>query len=247
VPASSAELRQVIDELNALADPKRALGVARFFKTGQGQYGEGDRFLGIYVPEIRRVTARHKHLSLRDCAELLRSEWHEHRLSALVILVSQFEVADEPERERIFKLYLRSKKSINNWDLVDASAPGILGRYLQDKPRHLLYEMARSQSLWGRRMAIVSTLAFIRTGDLQDAFGISELLLDDEHDLLHKAVGWMLREAGKQDANALLKFLKGHYDRLPRTALRYAIERFPKEARQSMLRGRFQVLETPAK
>ena len=230
-------LRTLTRELSALADPERARNLAWFFKTGSGEYGEGDRFLGITVPVLRKVARGYRELPLDGIAKLLASEWHEHRLIALLILVAQY--ADAPDA--VFDFYIAQTARINNWDLVDASAPYIAGAHLLARPRHrkLLYRFAMSDNLWERRIAIVSTLAFIRAGELDDAFAISSRLLRDKHDLIHKAVGWMLREAGKRDEARLLAFLRQHYAAMPRTALRYAIERFPEPRRRQILRGEF--------
>ncbi len=224
-------------EMSALADPERARNLAWFFKTGPGEYGEGDRFLGITVPLLRKVARRHRELPLDGIAKLLASEWHEHRLVALLILVAQY--IDAPEA--VFDFYIAQTARINNWDLVDASAPYIVGAHLLAHPRRrkLLYRFAGSDNLWERRIAVVSTLAFIRAGELDDVFAISSRLLGDEHDLIHKAVGWMLREAGKRDEKRLLAFLQQHYAAVPRTALRYAIERFPESRRRQILRCEF--------
>jgi 3-methyladenine DNA glycosylase AlkD len=236
VQAKSTATR-VKEDLAALADPERAKGLAGFFKTGKGQYGEGDRFLGITVPLQRKVASEHRDLELQDIARLLKSGFHEHRSVALAILVMQFKRADEETRRRIFDSYLAHTHNINNWDLVDASAPYILGHYLMDKPPQVLYRLAHSPSLWERRIAIVSTLAFVKAGQLEDAFGIAELLLGDKHDLIHKAVGWVLREAGKISRSRQLGFVARHYGRIPRTALRYAIEHLEPRDRKKILAG----------
>jgi len=236
VQAKSSATR-VKEDLAALADPERAQGLAWFFKTGKGQYGEGDRFLGITVPLQRKVASKHGDLALNDIARLLKSGIHEHRSVALAILVIQFKRADEETRQRIFDFYLTHADNINNWDLVDASAPYIAGQYLMDKPRQVLYRLAQSATLWERRIAIVSTLAFVKAGELEDAFGIAELLLGDKHDLIHKAVGWVLREAGKISRSRQLGFIARHYRRIPRTALRYAIEHLEPRDRKKILAG----------
>ena len=181
---------------------------------------------------MRRIAHRHTHLPLTEVSRLLASPIHEHRFVALEILVAQYERGNEPA---IFDFYLKHTKFVNNWDLVDTSAPYMVGRHLLTRPRKILYRLAKSRNLWERRIAIVSTLALIRVGEIEDTFAIAKLLLADEHDLIHKAVGWMLREAGKQSAPALLRFLKENYSALPRTTLRYAIERFPAPRRESML------------
>jgi 3-methyladenine DNA glycosylase AlkD len=209
----------------------------RYFKTGPGQYGEGDRFLGVTVPQTRRVVREFRELPLAEVAALLRSPWHEVRLCALLLLVRRFERGDAAERRAIFALYLGSTAHIDSWDLVDLSAPRIVGGWLQDRSRAPLYRLARSRRLWERRIAILATAHFIARLDFADALALSEILLDDDHDLMHKAVGWMLREVGKRDVGALEAFLEAHRARMPRTALRYAIERFPEAQRRRFLRG----------
>lgn len=231
-----ADLRH---ELAQAADPERARNLAWFFKTGKGQYGEGDEFCGITVPAQRRIARRYIHLRLPDIKKLLRSRVHEHRFTALEILVFQYERGDEAVQSDIFSFYVANTKHINNWDLVDTSAPYIVGAHLRSRARAILYRLAKSSNLWERRIAMVSTMVFIAQGDLKDTFAIAKLLLDDKHDLIHKAVGWMLREAGKRSQAALLDFLKRNYSALPRTALRYAVERLPKALRRRALRGEF--------
>lgn len=237
--SSSPELRRLVCELRASADQKRAAASRWFFKTGKGQYGEGDRFIGLTVPILRKIALRHGSLSLKDIERLLASPIHEYRLTAFEILVAKYEAGDDAQRAEIFAFYLRHTRSANNWDLVDASAPYIVGEHLKTRPRRILDRLAASENIWERRIAIVATLALIRRGDLNDTFRVAERLLSDEHDLIHKAVGWMLRETGKVSPNGLRKFLKQHYKRLPRTTLRYAIERFPLRERRRMLSGAF--------
>jgi 3-methyladenine DNA glycosylase AlkD len=229
----------VIRALAAAADPKRAATSAWFFKTGKGEYGEGDRFIGITVPVLRRIAVRHLEIPLADIGRLLASPIHEHRLAALEILVAQYERAGEDGRENIFRFYLRHAERANNWDLVDASAPYIVGEHLKTRSRSLLDELAASPNIWKRRIAIVSTFAFIRAGEIKDTFRIAEKLLGDEHDLIHKAAGWALREAGKVSQPALLNFLRRRYSSIPRTTLRYAIERLPAAQRKRILAGNF--------
>jgi 3-methyladenine DNA glycosylase AlkD len=226
-------------ELNHAADPERASNLAWFFKTGPGQYGEGDRFLGITVPAQRKIARRYRHLPLTDVKKLLASRIHEHRFSALTILVAQFEAGDDQTRTAVFDFYLANAKLVNSWDLVDTSSPYIVGEHLLTRSRKVLYRLAKSHNLWERRIAIVSTLAFIRRGDIADVFTLAKLMLQDEHDLMHKATGWMLREAGKRSLPDLLAFLAANYSEVPRTALRYAIERLPEEQRRRALRGQF--------
>jgi 3-methyladenine DNA glycosylase AlkD len=229
----------LVRELAALGSPARAAGAASFFKSGAGEYGEGDKFLGIAVPPLRKAALRYRTLSLPDLALLLASDIHEHRLAALEILVGQYEGAAEPERKDIVQFYLAHTRGINNWDLVDASAPYILGKHLKTRSRRVLLRLAKSKSMWERRIAIIATLMLIRYGEIADTFLVAEKLLADPHDLIHKAVGWALREAGKVSQADLLAFLEQHYASLPRTTLRYAIERFPQQQRKRMLAGKF--------
>jgi 3-methyladenine DNA glycosylase AlkD len=228
------DLPDLKKELAAAADPERARNLAWYFKTGKGQYGYGDRFIGLTVPTLRRIAHRYVHLPLTDVAKLLASSIHEHRSAALEILVAQYK---REKSKAIFDFYLKHTKFVNNWDLVDGSAPYIVGQHLLTRPRRILYRLAKSRNLWERRIAIVSTFAFIKAGEIEDTFAIAKLLLADDHDLIHKAVGWMLREAGKQSVPELLRFLKENYSALPRTTLRYAIERFPAPQRKRLLAG----------
>lgn len=240
--------QQLQRDLLALADPERAANLAWFFKTGKGQYGEGDRFLGIPVPLLRKTALRYRDLALTDVARLLASRIHERRAAALEILVAQYERASSDKtRDRIVRFYLAHTAGINNWDLVDASAPYILGDYLKTRPRDLLSKLAASSNLWERRIAIVSTLTFIKGGEIDETFRIAELLLSDNHDLIHKAVGWALRETGKVSRAALSNFLTKHYARVPRTALRYAIEHFDPKQRKQILAGPNASLESERK
>lgn len=208
--------------------------MARFFKTGKGQYGEGDRFVGATVPEVRRVCKTYKDLSLAEIEKLLESPIHEARLGAVIVMAEQAKRAkkDEAQKKALYDLYLRRTDRINNWDIVDSSAPQVVGAYLQDKSRDILYKLAGSESLWERRISIISTLHFVRSGELAETFKIAKLLLGDKQDLIHKAVGWALREAGKKDRHSLLEFLDQHALAMPRTALRYAIEHLSPEQKQ---------------
>ncbi|MFH1072777.1 MAG: DNA alkylation repair protein [Nanoarchaeota archaeon] len=228
----------LIDELETLRNPAKAKILSSFFKTGKGQYGEGDVFLGVTVPAQRAVARKYTHLRVKDIEKLLKSKIHEHRLTALLILIERFKKADKPEREEIVEFYLKNTKYVNNWDLVDLTAPNILGRYLLDKDTRLLDKLAHSSHLWEKRIAIVSTYAFIRENRFAETFRIAEILLHDKHDLIHKAVGWMLREVGKRDLAAEERFLKKHCQKMPRTMLRYAIERFDGEKKRFYL-GKF--------
>lgn len=225
-------LSQLQKEMQSLANPKKAKDYARYFKTGKGEYAEGDIFLGIVVPFQRKLNAKYKDLSLHEIQQLLNSKIHEHRSVALFILACQFKKADEKKKEAIVRLYLKNTRNINNWDLVDLSAPKILGEYLLDKDRKVLYKMASSSLLWDRRIAVLATFAFINKNDFKDSLNIAELLLKDKHDLMHKAVGWMLREIGKRNQKAEEDFLKKHYREMPRTMLRYAIEKFDDKKRE---------------
>jgi len=229
------QLSAVRRRLRAFADPFRAAFVARFFKTGPGDYGQGDRFLGLQVPQLRGVAREFRSLSLADIRSLLASPWHEERLLALVILVDQFERGDDAQRKAIYALYMASTDRINNWDLVDVSAPQIVGGYLERRSRAPLYRLAKSKSIWERRIAIIATQHFIRLGEFDDTFALAAALLEDRHDLIHKASGWMLREAGKRDHAGLEAFLRENVARMPRTMLRYAIERFPEALRRKYL------------
>ena len=215
-------------DLQKLKDPEKAEILSRFFKTGKGEYGEGDIFLGIKVPEQRKI-AKNYNLSLKEIQELLSSNIHEYRLTALFILISKYKKSD---KKQIVNFYLKNTKNINNWDLVDISAPKILGDYLLDKDKSVLYNLAKSNNLWERRIAILSTFTFIRNNQFEDTLNISEILLNDKHDLIHKAVGWMLREIGKKDQEIEENFLDKHYKNMPRTMLRYAIEKFEENKRK---------------
>ncbi|MAH42418.1 DNA alkylation repair protein [archaeon] len=219
-------------DLKKLQNPGKAKILQRFFKTGKGQYGEGDVFLGIMAPIMREVVKKYKGLSLRDVKELLNSEYNEARWIALLILIDNFKSADENTKLDIFNLYLENTNRINNWNLVDISAPHIIGDYLLDKDRKILYKLAKSDNLWEKRIAIISTFRFICENQFEDTLKIAELLMNDTHDLIHKAVGWMLRELGKRNQKKEEEFLKKHYKTMPRTMLRYAIERFDDKKRK---------------
>lgn len=225
----------VIKDLKKLATPERAEAGAWFFKTGKGEYGHGDVFVGVTVPEQRKVAKQYKDLPLGEIEKLLKSKIHECRLTALFILVKQYERGDERKRGEIARLYLRNRRRVNNWDLVDSSASYILGRHLLKRDRKKLISLAKSKNLWDRRIAMIATSAFIAERDFKDTLRIAEILLQDGHDLIHKAVGWMLREVGKKDQATLEGFLEKHGPRMPRTMLRYAIEKFPEEKRRKYL------------
>jgi 3-methyladenine DNA glycosylase AlkD len=226
-------------ELKALANPSRAFGLQKFFQTAKGQYGEGDIFLGLTVPEVRKIAAKYKNLTFPEIEKLTSSRFHEFRLCGLVILTLQFKSSKEPlEHQKIFNFYMKQAKAgyINNWDLVDVSAP-IIGAYLvsQKDPYPFLEKLSRSKSLWDRRLAIIFTFAFIRAGELDPTIEISQRLLNDNHDLIHKAVGWMLREVGKRDIQILRAFLNENAQEMPRTMLRYAIEKLSEAERRKWL------------
>jgi 3-methyladenine DNA glycosylase AlkD len=232
---SRASAAAALNRLRALANPADAKFLQRFFRTGPGEYGEGDRFLGIRVPDTRKVARDMSGMPLDQVVLLLESPWHEARLLAVIILGDAYEHGTAAERDAIFRLYLRNATRINNWDLVDVSAPNVVGAHLATRPRAKLDRLARSRNLWERRIAIVSTAHFIRNGELDDTLRISRVLMNDPHDLIHKAVGWMLREVGKRDRAPLVAFLDEHAHEMPRTMLRYAIEHFsPAERRRYM-------------
>lgn len=234
-----SDAKQVKQSLSKLANPQKAKLLSRFFKTGQGEYGEGDIFLGISVPQQRLVAKKFFNLTLKEIEILLTSKIHEHRLVALLILVNQFQKEKvEGRRKKIVTFYLKKARFINNWDLVDLSAPKVLGAWLVDKDRSVLFKLAKSKNLWEKRIAVLSTFAFIRENEFRQALKLSEILLNDDHDLIHKAVGWTLREVGKKDQRVLENFLKKHYRQMPRTMLRYAIERFKESERQAYLKGK---------
>ena len=230
-------INELKKELENVADIEQAKIYQRFFKTGEGEYGEGDIFLGVKVPVQRKIAKKYVGIPLIKLQKLLDSKIHEHRLIGLIILSKKYKKAVEEDKENIFNFYLKNIKNINNWDLVDSSAPHIIGDFLLNKKKNILYELVRSENLWERRIAIVSTWKFIRKNKFEDALAISELLLNDNHDLIHKAVGWMLREVGKKEQDVLEDFLKQHYKDMPRTMLRYAIEKFDEEKRKKYLNG----------
>lgn len=235
---NDATLQRLRRELKKYASPQKARVLRGFFKTGPGQYGEGDRFIGVQVPSARRVAKKFQDANLNDVLRLLRSPIHEERLTALLILVMRFQKGSVEARGRIYKIYLQHTRYINNWDLVDLSAEKIIGPFLAGKDKKVLYQLARSPSLWERRIAILSTFHFIKHKKFDETLKIAKMLLRDREDLIHKAVGWMLREVGKRDQACEKRFLKKHYQDMPRTMLRYAIEKFSKPTRQTYLKGR---------
>ncbi|MFA4887284.1 MAG: DNA alkylation repair protein [Candidatus Nanoarchaeia archaeon] len=222
-------------DLDNAGSKEQALIQNRFFKTGKGHYGEGDLFIGIRVPEQRLIASTYKDLSLKEIEELLKNPIHEYRLTALLILINQF----KKHPKEVYEFYMKNLKYVNNWDLVDASAPKITGAYLFDKDKTILSKLAKSSNLWEKRVAIVSTYYFIQKNHFTATFKIAELLLSDKHDLIHKAIGWMLREVGKKDQHQLEAFLQKNYNKLPRTTLRYAIERFDEKKRKQYLNNTF--------
>ena len=221
--------KDIVAELDKLSSKEKAKVNAWFFKTGKGEYGYGDKFIGVIVPDQRIVVKKFLDIDLDELKKLLDSKIHEHRLTGLMILVEKYKLDDD--KERIVNFYLKNLKAVNNWDLVDTSAWQILGEWLLDKDKHVLYEFSKSDNLWKRRIAIISTYAFIRQKKFKDTLKISTLLMNDKHDLIHKAVGWMLRELGKKDSKVLDKFLKKYSKKMPRTMLRYSIEKFSKNKR----------------
>jgi len=237
------QLNKLEKVLKQNSDKEKAQLLQRFFKTGVGQYGEGDVFLGIVVPKSRQIAKQFSSISFEEIQYLLNSEIHEKRLIALLILIEQYnnkpfkQKVSKPNQKIIFDFYLKNTKNINNWDLVDLSAPNIVGDFLLNKNRKVLYKLAKSKNLWEKRIAVISTFKFIRQDDFKDSLKISEILLKDKHDLIHKAVGWMLREIGKRNQKVEEKFLKKYYKKIPRTTLRYAIERFEEVKRKKYLAG----------
>ena len=226
------------EEIRALANKEIAQHSLRFFKTDKGEYGHGDLFLGVRAPQIRLIAKKHIDISITDMKTLIQSKYHEERFLGLIILVNKYaKTKDKKNRNQLYKIYVSSFKYINNWNLVDVTCPHVTGKHLIDKDRTILYKWAKSEDLWTKRIAMVSTFSFIRKNDLEDTFKIAEILLHDEHDLIHKAVGWMLREAGKRDIKKEETFLKKYYKTMPRTMLRYSIEKFPETKRQKYLKG----------
>lgn len=228
-------LQEVKNELLSLADSDTAIHSQRFFKTGKGEYGEGDVFLGIRVPVLRQLAKKHRQLALKNIQSLLRSQYHEQRLLAVIMLVNRYKKSDDSSAALIFSSYINNTKYINNWDLVDVSAPNIIGAHLYKKNRKLLYALCRSDNLWERRIAIISTLYFIRNSDYNDCLKITELLMHDPQDLIHKACGWMLRETGKKSEPTLIAFLDKYAAIMPRTMLRYALEKLPEKLRHTYM------------
>ncbi|MBX7151999.1 DNA alkylation repair protein [bacterium] len=231
-------LPKIKKEMRVLADPKRAAISKWYFKTGPGEYGESDIFIGLSAPQMRALAKKYRETNFSDIVILLGSPIHEERMLALLIWTLQFSKADSVQQKKIYTAYLKYTRYVNNWDLVDLSAPLIIGAYLLDRDKKILLRLAKSKLLWERRIAILSTLYFVRKGVFQPTMDIAEELLLDEEDLIHKAVGWMLREIGKRDRTVEEKFLKRHYKTMPRTMLRYAIEKFPEVRRKQYLQGK---------
>ncbi|MCH7722016.1 MAG: DNA alkylation repair protein [Bacteroidetes bacterium] len=227
-------LRKVIRDS---ANEKHAKTMQWFFKTGKGEYGEGDKFVGIKVPVQRQIAKKFLDLENEDLKILLKSKIHEEKLIALLILVDNYQKANDKGKEKVYKFYLRNSNKINNWDLVDLSAPKIMGEHLLKNDKQILFKFARSKNLWKRRIAVISTYTFIKNKQFKTTLQISDILLNDDHDLIQKAVGWMLREVGKQDLKTLENFLKPRYNKMPRTMLRYSIEKFPGKKRKKYLKG----------
>ncbi|WP_296507984.1 DNA alkylation repair protein [Rhodoferax sp.] len=239
LPDLSREAREAEQALFAKANPAKAATAARYFQSGPGQYGEGDQFLGIRVPDIRETARQFNTLTLGDCAALLQSPYNEVRLLALDILTRRFAKGKADVQTAVVDCVLQHRDRINNWNLVDGVGPYITGPYLLQRDRSVIWELAKSPVLWDRRLAVLSTFAFIRAGDFDDALKLYAQLLSDPHELMHKACGWMLRELGKRDTARLLAFLETHYADLPRTTLRYAIEKFTPQQRSALLKGDF--------
>ncbi|TGK04931.1 DNA alkylation repair protein [Leptospira semungkisensis] len=238
-PGEGSSSQEVLQEIRSFADPKKVSILSSFFKTGKGQYGEGDIFLGIQVPPLRKLSKKYRGLPLSELQKIVSSKYHEERLAGFFILCETFQKSEEPYRKKLHQFYLKNLKYVNNWDLVDLSAREMIGDYLIDKDRSLLFKLAKSKDLWEKRIAIIATYAFIRQGDFSDTFKISEILLHDKEDLIHKAVGWMLREAGNRNLKAETEFLDKHAHVMPRTMLRYAIEKFPDKLKKKyMLAGK---------
>lgn len=237
-------LQSLLKDFESLANKEKSIILSRFFKTGKGEYGYGDKFLGIVVPLQRTLSKKYRQLPLTDIQKLLKSKIHEHRLTALFILIEHFKKAKKQDVEKIIKLYLKNTKNINNWDLVDLSAPNILGTYLLNKDTKQLIKLAKSKNLWERRISILSTFAFIRANKFDLTIQIAKILLGDNHDLIHKAVGWALREVGKRDTKELENFLQQYSSKMPRTMLRYAIEKFPESKRKYFLNNSYEKKES---
>lgn len=224
-------------ELERLSDKEYAARLQKYFKTGKGEYGEGDRFLGIRAPNLRKLAKKYGNISMSQASELLKSSFHEERLFVLFVLAGLFKKANEEDKKKIYNLYLNNISFINNWDLIDASAGHIVGAYSFSRDKKMIYALAKSKSLWERRISIMSTSYFIGHNEFNDTLEIAKMLLHDEEELIHKAVGWLLREIGNRNLDREERFLKKYYTTMPRTMLRYAIEKFPEKKRKKYLKG----------
>jgi 3-methyladenine DNA glycosylase AlkD len=231
-------LKKIKIELQQLGNPGQARVLQGFFKTGKGEYGEGDVFRGIKIPVLRKLAKKYQDMTCAEVGELLTSKFHEDRMLALLLLMKKYLKVNDAGKKNIYTMYLRNTRFINNWDLVDVTAHHIVGHYLMDKNREPLYRLARSKTLWERRIAIIATFHYIRQNKFDDTLKIAGMIIEDPHDLMHKAVGWMLREVGKRALQVEEQFLKTHYRQMPRTMLRYAIERFPEAKRRAYLKGK---------
>jgi 3-methyladenine DNA glycosylase AlkD len=234
---SAIRLNELKSTIRNNADKNHAKSMQWFFKTGKGEYGEGDKFLGLKVPLQRKIARKFIDIDLSDLQQLICSEIHENRLISLLILVDKYKKTDEKGKEKVYKFYLKNRNHINNWDLVDLSAPKIIGEHLLNRNKEILYKYAQSKNLWKKRIAILSTFTFIKNKNLKTTLELSDILLYDEHDLIHKSVGWMLREVGKMNMKVLEDYLKPRYNKMPRTMLRYAIEKFSEQKRKKYLKG----------
>jgi 3-methyladenine DNA glycosylase AlkD len=234
---SAIRLNELKSTIRNNADKNHAKFMQWFFKTGKGEYGEGDKFLGLKVPLQRKIARKFIDIDLSDLQQLICSEIHENRLISLLILVDKYQKTDEKGKEKAYKFYLKNRNHINNWDLVDLSAPKIIGEHLLNRNKEILYKYAQSKNLWKKRIAILSTFTFIKNKNLKTTLELSDILLYDEHDLIHKSVGWMLREVGKMNMKVLEDYLKPRYNKMPRTMLRYAIEKFSEQKRKKYLKG----------
>ncbi|MBR9675623.1 DNA alkylation repair protein [Candidatus Woesearchaeota archaeon] len=222
---------KIVNELEDQSDEERKHSSKWFFKTGPGEYGEGDVFIGLTMPQIRKTAKKYKETGFEDVKKLISNKVHEYRMTGYLILTYKYEKADDDLRREIYEFYIKNRNGLNNWDLIDVTTPKIVGLFLLDKDRSILYEFAKSNDLWEKRIAVLSTFTFIKNGEFEDAIKISEILLKDSHDLIHKAVGWMLREIGKKDEKRLTNFLDKYATKMPRTMLRYSIEKFEENKR----------------
>ena len=229
-------MKNIHEEFKKMSDQENAIQLQKYFKTGKGEYGEGDQFLGLRVPTVRKIAKKFNTLSIDEAEKFLQSPYHEERLFALFVLIDLFKKGNEEDKKKIYELYLQNTNFINNWDLVDVSSGPIIGAYLFTRDRKPIYTLANSENLWERRIAIMATFYFIAQNEFTDTLKIAEMLLNDKEDLIHKAVGWMLREIGKRNLEIEENFLKKHLQNMPRTMLRYAIEKFPEDKRKSYLK-----------